>query len=127
MICVPILSLKFTIACQWKPLILKRFSQIPYEYRSNYIIYTSNVYFKGSSPSKEIAETVNLTSSKELVIIFPGNLSVNYPTGKTYKWLVTAPSSTEEILVKIKMDIRKPNFICQDFLQVCVSKTNENK
>lgn len=122
--CVPILSLKFTIAYQWKSLILKHISQIPYEYISNkYIICV----FKGSSPSKEIAEIVNLTSSKELVINFPGNRSVNYPTGKTYKWLVTAPSSTEEILIKIKMAIRKPPNICKDALQVCVSKTNENK
>lgn len=70
------------------------------------------MYFKGSLLSKEIVEIVNLILLKELVIIFLGNLSVNYLIGKIYKWFVIVFSFMEEILVKIKMDIWKFYFIC---------------
>lgn len=75
----------------------------------------------GISSMKEFAYHTHLTSYKEVIIQSPGYPNKNYSRDTTYKWLVTAPYTTEEILIKIKMDIQKSPGICEDYLQVCDS------
>lgn len=81
------------------------------------------IILSGIPSIKEMAETVNLSLSQEVVIRSPGFPDVNYQRGITYKWLVTAPNNTDEISIQIKMDIHEPpNLQCEDYLQVCDSK-----
>lgn len=70
---------------------------------------------------KEFAYHTHLPSYKEVIIQSPGYPNKDYSRDTTYKWLVTAPYTTEEILIKIKMDIQKLPSICKDYLQVCDS------
>lgn len=75
---------------------------------------------------KEIRNYTHLPSYEDVIIQSPGYPNKNYSRDTTYKWLITAPYTTEEILIKIKMDIHKsPHSICEDYLQVCYSN-NKN-
>lgn len=75
---------------------------------------------------KEIRNYTHLPSYEDVIIQSPGYPNKNYSRDTTYKLLVTAPYTTEEILIKIKMDIHKsPHSICEDYLQVCYSN-NKN-
>ncbi|XP_052682843.1 uncharacterized protein LOC128163316 [Crassostrea angulata] len=67
---------------------------------------------------KEFAYHTHLPSYKEVIIQSPGYPNKNYSRDTTYKWLVTAPYTTEEILIKIKIDIQKYHVICEDYLQI---------
>lgn len=52
---------------------------------------------------KEIRNYTHLPSYEDVIIQSPGYPNKNYSRDTTYKWLVTAPYTTEEILIKIKI------------------------
>lgn len=66
-----------------------------------------------------ITEDVELSPSDVLIIKSPGYPEVNYKNDTVVTWNVTAPASTEEILIDIDMDIiNASDGNCEDYLKV---------
>lgn len=65
---------------------------------------------------------MRLSPSDVLSIKSPGYPKVNYKTNTIYTWNVTAPAETNEILIDIDMDIKRPSSgLCEDYLKVFFS------
>lgn len=70
-----------------------------------------------------VTEYVEISPSTVLNIKSPGYPDVNYNNDTILTWNVTAPASTEEILIDIEMDIvNSPSGICEDYLKVIFLK-----
>lgn len=67
---------------------------------------------------------VELSPFTVLKIKSPGYPDVNYKNDTVLTWNVTAPASTEEILIDIEMDIivKPPKGLCEDYLKVIFQK-----
>lgn len=66
-----------------------------------------------------ISKDVELSPSTVLKIKSPGYQDVNFKNDTVLTWNVTAPASTEEILIDIDMDltVKPPSGICEDYLK----------
>lgn len=70
-----------------------------------------------------IAKDVELSPSTVLNITSPGYPDVNYKNETVLTWNVTAPATTEEILIDIEIEIVKPpSGLCEDYLKVIFQK-----
>lgn len=70
-----------------------------------------------------ISKDVELSPSTVLKIKSPGYPDVNYKNETVLTWNVTAPASTEEILIDIEIEIVKPpSGLCEDYLKVIFQK-----
>lgn len=70
-----------------------------------------------------ISKDKELSLSTMLIIKSPGHPDVNYKNDTVLSWNVTAPATTEEILIVIDMDIIiASNGKCEDYLQVIFQK-----
>lgn len=66
-----------------------------------------------------ITKDVQLPPSSVLKIKSPGYPDVNYKKDTVLIWKVTAPATTQEILIEIVMDIIiAPIGLCEDYLKV---------
>lgn len=66
---------------------------------------------------------VRLSPFHEVLITSPGYPHRDYERNTNYTWDVRADDATEEIFIKITIDIHKaPGFPCDDYLLVCVLK-----
>lgn len=66
-----------------------------------------------------ITKDVELSPNTVLRIKSPGYPDVNYRSNTVLIWNVTAPATTENILIDIDMDIiNPPNGFCEDYLKV---------
>lgn len=66
---------------------------------------------------------VTLSLYKEEVITSPGYPHRDYERDTNYTWAVRADAATEEISIKITIDIHEARgFGCDDYLMVCVLK-----
>lgn len=76
-------------------------------------------YFSDMAACVKITEYVEISPSTVLNITSPGYPDVNYNNDTILTWNVTAPASTEEILIDIDMDIvTPPSGLCEDYLKV---------
>lgn len=79
----------------------------------------TNTYFSDMEACVLKIEDVEISPSTVLNIKSPGYPDVNYNKDTILTWNVTAPTSTEEILIDIEMDIVKPPIgLCEDYLKV---------
>lgn len=66
-------------------------------------------------------KNVTLTVYEETVVKSPGYPNENYEQDTIYTWDVTAPATTEKILINVEIDIHKFNGPCEDYLQVSIT------
>lgn len=91
-----------------------------YQYTRVFFPYT---HFSDIAACVPITENVELSPSNVLIIKSPGYPEANYKNDTVLTWNVTAPASTEEILIDIEMDIvNPPSGLCEDYLKVIFQK-----
>ncbi|XP_062610455.1 uncharacterized protein LOC134272224 [Saccostrea cucullata] len=84
-----------------------------------YVSVFATYWFNTSFGVKTISKKVNLPLLEEITITSPGYPWTNYERDTIYRWMVTAPDVTEEIHIRIDLDIHQTaGFACYDYLKI---------